>query len=426
MFIRTAVLAVFYLLILVCLIPVLLVCVLLGARQPLLTIGRETMRLSRMILGFHLSVEGLDRIDRTRPAVFMSNHASFLDGPLLFLLIPLSLRIIMKKSVFRIPVVGQGMRFVGFVPVDRGGGAKRAGEHRTGGRPDPRPKIFVSHLSGRNANAGWDSAGFPEGRIFSGRPIGSAPHSRFHRRDVRPHAPGAPDSQEGADLRGFSSASADGRDIGRGDPGLNGPCPSDYRIRIEGRASMSEKAIGRELGLLIDGFFAQRKAAIEAAVSVCAAAIGSGRKILAFGNGGSAAEAQHFVAELVNKFLRPRPALRAVALSTDTSVLTSIGNDVSFDAVFSRQVEALGDAGDIALALTTSGNSPNIIAALRTAKSLGLTTIALTGQSGGGAAGITDILLDVPTAETPRIQEIHLVLLHFLAAELDVRLGYSQ
>jgi len=122
MFIRTAVLAVFYLLILVCLIPVLLVCVLFGARQPLLTIGRETMRLSRTILGFHLSVEGLDRIDRTRPAVFMSNHASFLDGPLLFLLIPLSLRIIMKKSVFRIPVVGQGMHFVGFVPVDRGGG----------------------------------------------------------------------------------------------------------------------------------------------------------------------------------------------------------------------------------------------------------------------------------------------------------------
>lgn len=189
---------------------------------------------------------------------------------------------------------------------------------------------------------------------------------------------------------------------------------------------MSEKAIGCELGLLIDGFFKQRKAAIEAAVTACAAALGSGRKILAFGNGGSAAEAQHFVAELVNKFLRPRPALRAVALSTDTSILTSIGNDVSFDAVFGRQVEALGDAGDVALALTTSGNSPNIITALRTAKALGLTTIALTGQGGGRAAGIPDILLDAPTAETPRIQEIHLVFLHFLAAELEVRLGYSQ
>lgn len=121
MFLRAAVLVVFYLLVLACFIPVLLICVFLGAREPLLTISRGTMRLSRAILGLRLSVEGLDRVDRTRPAVFVSNHASFLDGPLLLLLIPPPLRIILKKSLFRIPIIGQAMRFVGFVPVDRRG-----------------------------------------------------------------------------------------------------------------------------------------------------------------------------------------------------------------------------------------------------------------------------------------------------------------
>ena len=181
--------------------------------------------------------------------------------------------------------------------------------------------------------------------------------------------------------------------------------------------------LGTELAGLIGAFFAERGKAFDEAVETCANALLRGRKILAFGNGGSAAEAQHFVAELVNKFLRPRPALRAVSLSADTSILTSVGNDVSFDAVFSRQIEALGDAGDVALALTTSGRSPNVIAALRAAKAGGLRTIALTGQGGGVLGSTVDFLLDVPSPATPRVQEVHLVLLHLLAEGIEERIA---
>ncbi len=182
------------------------------------------------------------------------------------------------------------------------------------------------------------------------------------------------------------------------------------------------KDLGAELAGLIEAFFTERGEAFSEALEACANALFRGRKILAFGNGGSAAEAQHFVAELVNKFLRPRPALRAVSLSADTSILTSVGNDVSFEAVFSRQIEALGDAGDVALALSTSGRSPNIIAALRAAKARGLRTIALTGRGGGDLGPIADFLLAVPSAETPRIQEVHLVLLHLLAQGIEERI----
>ena len=185
---------------------------------------------------------------------------------------------------------------------------------------------------------------------------------------------------------------------------------------------MDHQRIAQEWSRLLKEFFATREAAFERAIDACVGALKSGRKILAFGNGGSAAEAQHFVAELVNKILKPRAALRAVTLSTDTSVLTCIGNDVSYNAVFSRQIEALGDLGDIALALTTSGNSPNVLEALRTAKEQGLVTIVLTGWSGGKSAPLADILLDVPSPETPRIQEIHLYLLHVLAGEIEERM----
>jgi len=189
---------------------------------------------------------------------------------------------------------------------------------------------------------------------------------------------------------------------------------------------MDHQRIAQEWRRLLEEFFAARTDAFEAAVAACVAALKKNRKILAFGNGGSAAEAQHFVAELVNRFLKPRPALRAVTLSTDTSVLTCIGNDVSFDAVFSRQVEALGEPGDIVLALTTSGNSPNVLAALKTAKELGLVTVVLTGRGGGKSAPLADILLDVPSTETPRIQEIHLYLLHVLAGEIEERMYPSE
>lgn len=144
-------------------------------------------------------------------------------------------------------------------------------------------------------------------------------------------------------------------------------------------------------------------------------------KILVFGNGGSAAQAQHFAAELVNKFLKERPPIRALALTTDTSALTSIANDTSFEHVFSRQVEALGEEGDIALGLSTSGNSPNMIEAMKCARDKGLATVALTGKEGGKLHSCVDYLLDVPSQNTPRIQEVHILLLHLLAREIEER-----
>jgi len=185
---------------------------------------------------------------------------------------------------------------------------------------------------------------------------------------------------------------------------------------------MNHRDIAREWARLLDDLFGPQAAALDGAAAASAAALAAGRKILAFGNGGSAAEAQHFVAELVNKLRRPRPALGAVTLGTDPAVLTSIGNDVDFASVFSRQIEALGDAGDVALALSTSGASPNVIAALRAARAKGLVTIGLTGRGGGAMAGLCDHLLAVASDETARIQEIHLFLLHHLAAEIEGRL----
>jgi D-sedoheptulose 7-phosphate isomerase len=184
---------------------------------------------------------------------------------------------------------------------------------------------------------------------------------------------------------------------------------------------MDHRAVASEWTRILDEFFATRAGEYRRAVEACVGALRAGRKILAFGNGGSAAEAQHFVAELVNKFLKTRPALPAVALTADASVLTSIANDISFEAVFRRQVEALGDGGDIALGLSTSGRSANVVEGLAAARAKGLVTIGLTG-SGAALAPLADILLDVPSASTPRIQEIHLYLLHALAEDIETRL----
>jgi D-sedoheptulose 7-phosphate isomerase len=144
---------------------------------------------------------------------------------------------------------------------------------------------------------------------------------------------------------------------------------------------------------------------------------------LIFGNGGSAAEAQHFAAELVNRFLKDRPALAAISLSTDTSALTSIANDSSFERVFSRQIEALGREGDVAVALSTSGRSPNILKALSAARRKKLLSIALTGKDGEKLRPLADFLLDVPSADTPRVQEVHLVLLHLMAGTIEEALA---
>jgi len=144
-----------------------------------------------------------------------------------------------------------------------------------------------------------------------------------------------------------------------------------------------------------------------------------GGKILLFGNGGSAAEAQHLSAELVNRMSRDRPALAALALSADTASLTSIANDSAYEKVFSRQVEALGKSGDMAVALSTSGNSPNILRGLEAATRLGMKTVALLGRDGGGARSLAGIPLVVESSSTARIQEVHLFAGHLWCERVE-------
>ena len=152
--------------------------------------------------------------------------------------------------------------------------------------------------------------------------------------------------------------------------------------------------------------------AVVEATDVIVASLRGGGKVLVFGNGGSAADAQHFSSELVGRFLRERKGLAAVSLTTDTSALTSIGNDYTFERIFARQVEALGANGDVALGITTSGNSTNVLAALVRARELGIKTIALTGRDGGPIGRMADIHVNVPSDSTPRVQEVQRTLLH--------------
>ncbi|UCC66745.1 MAG: D-sedoheptulose 7-phosphate isomerase [Deltaproteobacteria bacterium] len=148
-------------------------------------------------------------------------------------------------------------------------------------------------------------------------------------------------------------------------------------------------------------------------------------KILLFGNGGSAADAQHIAAEFVNRYLLDRAPLPAIALTTDTSILTSISNDVDFSLVFARQIEALGRKGDIAWGISTSGRSPNVIEGLRKAKEMGLVTIAFTGQDGGEVLRIADYGLNVGSNSTPRIQEVHITVGHILCELVEDELFSS-
>ena len=157
----------------------------------------------------------------------------------------------------------------------------------------------------------------------------------------------------------------------------------------------------------------QPQAVLDAAAAVIAA-LKDGGKLLVFGNGGSAADAQHVAAELVGRFERERPGMAAIALTTDASVLTSVANDYAFERVFARQVEALGRAGDVALGISTSGASPNVVAALETARALGLQTIALTGADGGAAGRAAAIHVNVPSPSAARVQEVHRTLLHVM------------
>jgi D-sedoheptulose 7-phosphate isomerase len=166
--------------------------------------------------------------------------------------------------------------------------------------------------------------------------------------------------------------------------------------------------------------FFQTNASLVAETSgKMAEALRKGRKVLLFGNGGSAADAQHIAAEFVGRFIPDRIPLPALSLATDTSALTALGNDYGYNTVFSRQVEALGNAGDVAIGISTSGNSPNVLEALDVARKKGLLTIGFTGQDGGKMNGRADVLFKVPTRMTPRIQETHITLGHVLCELID-------
>jgi len=147
-----------------------------------------------------------------------------------------------------------------------------------------------------------------------------------------------------------------------------------------------------------------------------------GGKLLVMGNGGSAADAQHFAAEIVGRFKMERRGLPAIALSTDTSILTAVGNDYGFDDVFSRQIEALSSSGDLAIGISTSGNSPNVLKALKLAREKGCRTIGLLGKDGGTIKDVCDLALIVPTNDTPRIQEGHITIIHIVCDLLEKRM----
>ena len=148
-------------------------------------------------------------------------------------------------------------------------------------------------------------------------------------------------------------------------------------------------------------------------------ALRAGHKLLVFGNGGSAADAQHVAAELVGRFQRERAAMAAIALTVDSSILTAVSNDYSFKQVFARQVEGLGRRGDVAMGISTSGESPNVVAALQSAKALGLKTIALTGRDGGSVGRAAEIHVNVPDQNTQRVQEAHMTLLHVMCEVIE-------
>jgi len=159
----------------------------------------------------------------------------------------------------------------------------------------------------------------------------------------------------------------------------------------------------------------------ESSLAIIAAYLNK-KKLLLAGNGGSAADAQHIAAELVNRFSFDRPGLNAIALTTDTSIITSVGNDSGFEQVFARQVNALGCEGDIFIALSTSGNSANLIEALKICRANNILTIGLTGETGGKMADICDICIRVPSIDTPRIQEVHILIGHIMCSIVEEEL----
>lgn len=181
---------------------------------------------------------------------------------------------------------------------------------------------------------------------------------------------------------------------------------------------IQESIAVKSLILKDEGF----NASIEACAQTLLSVLKNGNKILIFGNGGSAADSQHFAAELVSRFQKERQALPAIALTTDSSILSAIGNDYSFEKVFKRQVEALGRAGDIAFAISTSGKAKNVLLAVQAAQKAGMKTIGLTGDKGGDLASSVDLALCVPSKITARIQEAHILIIHILCQLLEENL----
>ena len=192
-----------------------------------------------------------------------------------------------------------------------------------------------------------------------------------------------------------------------------------------------------DLSRLVRDSVASHQAAVEAALGsllpqileygrLVAEAVGRGKKLLACGNGGSAAEAQHLVAELVGRFHKERRPLPAIALTTDTSILTAVGNDYGYREVFARQVQALAAPGDALLLISTSGNSENILAAAERGRGLDTVNIALTGRSGGKLAALADVAIRVPSDDTQRIQEVHVLIDHCVCQIVERLLGLTQ
>jgi D-sedoheptulose 7-phosphate isomerase len=205
-------------------------------------------------------------------------------------------------------------------------------------------------------------------------------------------------------------------------PGRVGPQDRAPSSRSTAPAAYWQASFAEHRAVL-DRCDAELGTVFEEVAEKVAAAIAEGQLLMLCGNGGSAADAQHIAAEFTVRFVKDRRALRAMALATDCSALTATGNDLGFEQVFSRQVEALGRPGDILIGISTSGNSANVLAAFDVARNAGLTTIAFTGMGGGAAASRVDHLIAVPSTTTARIQEMHILLGHLLCGVVERQLG---
>jgi D-sedoheptulose 7-phosphate isomerase len=201
-------------------------------------------------------------------------------------------------------------------------------------------------------------------------------------------------------------------------------------LNADGQSALEESQIDE----IFKHEFEQHKSVVDATaravrrdfgltLAILEQSVRQGGKLLFFGNGGSAADAQHIAAELVIRYKKDRKAIAAIALTTDTSTLTACGNDMGFDALFERQIEALGRPGDVAIGISTSGKSPNVLRGLRQARNGGLKTVGLSGGSGGEMATTCDAMIVVPSPVTARIQEMHITIGHMLCVALETRLG---